>query len=405
MLWLNRALRFVLRKVVSRLPASTHPENSPENSQEFSETLPTELHRIVARHLEALETKIQAEEFADIKDKDTEPSLTKTRKFLRRKVGDGVSWFTSSKPRMLAAGAVVLTASVGLACWYWPASAPESSASNEELFRQLHGMPLVRIAYVSDWPSSVAAAYLNAELIRTEMDAEVLFKPVSLANLRDAWSMLSQDKADVFLSAWLPSQADMRMDAGEKVEMVGKVTADARLGIAVPAWMPFTSIEDLTRGDFDFGGKIYGIDHGSRLNALLRRAIEDYDIRGVVLEEKSERFMLEHLRAAMRDARPIVVAAWSPHALFGEFRLKFLDDPRGVFGKPESVNVAVSREFAAGFENICRFLRRQKLTSAQFSDLIYRTRNSQTLAEDVKKWIADNRPLVEGWLKTASAGN
>lgn len=288
---------------------------------------------------------------------------------------------------------------VGLAVWFFlpPSHDPLHPRyhSNEARFRATVGVPLVRLVYVSDWPASVAAAYLAADLIRTRMLADVVFKPVASDALPDAWGLLVNDQADVLFSAWMPAHRQYLDESGSAVRLVGRLNADARLGLAVPAWMRVESIADLAAADT--GGVVYGIDPGSRLNFLARRALEDYDLSRYALVEKSEQFMLEHLREAMDQARPVVVAAWSPHAMFGEFNLKFLQDPRGVFGEPDAIVTVVRSRFARDFENLTAFLARQKLTASEFSDLVYRTADARNLAMEVKKWIAQHPELIRAW--------
>lgn len=326
--------------------------------------------------------------------------------------------------------ALCLVAGVlGLGFWFFlpPSHDPlrPHYASNEARFRATVGVPLVRLAYVSDWPASVAAAYLAADLIRTRMLADVVFKPVSSDALPDAWGLLVNDQADVLFSAWMPAHRQYLDESGKAVRLIGRLNGEARLGLAVPAWMRVDSIADLAA--FDFGAPVaqdaattgagaekggadkvagnpavtgrvvYGIDPGSRLNALAKRALEDYDLAGFALVEKSEEFMLGHLRAAMEQARPVVVAAWSPHAMFGEFNLKFLQDPRGVFGEPGEIVTVVRSRFADDFENLTAFLARQKLTAAEFSDLVYRTAGARNVALEVKKWIAQRPALLAAW--------
>ncbi|MBP5232712.1 MAG: hypothetical protein J6333_04840 [Planctomycetes bacterium] len=301
---------------------------------------------------------------------------------------------------------------IGLAVWFFwpPANDPlrPRYPSHEARFRATVGVPLVRLAYVSDWPASVAAAYLAADLIRTRMLADVVFKPVGSEALPDAWGLLVNDQADVLFSAWMPAHREYLEEAGAAVRLVGGFHDDARLGLAVPAWMRVDSIADLAAYDFGPAGAgaapgpaksrvVYGIDPGSRLNALARRALEDYDLADFALVEKSEQFMLERLRAAMDQAQPVVVAAWSPHAMFGEFNLKFLQDPRGVFGEPGQIVTVVRSRFAEDFENLTAFLARQRLSSTEFSDLVYRTAAARNVAMEVKKWIAQHPALLRAW--------
>ena len=396
---LRLLLRFVLRKLVSWLPESTAEPGSPH-----SETLPTELHRVFSRQLERVELALQADAYSrenpsgDSENPDTEnPPVWR---LVLRGWGAALAPLFSGqwwKTHFLAVIVIVVLPLAGLISWSIADNTPRKNVINEDVYRQVYGTPLVRIAYVSDWPCSVATAYLNAELLRARLHADILFKPVTQDALAEAWTLLTNDKVDVFVSAWLPMQQAYLREAADKVQTLGKLHSGARMGLAVPAWMPQTSIADLASPGGEWEKRIYGIDPGARLNRMVSRALEDYNIPNVTLVEKSERHMENALREAMRLAKPVVVAAWSPHTLLGEFSLRFLDDPRGVFGGANDIHLAVSRKFAHDFELICAFLGKERLEGNLFSDLIYNVSNSRNIAETVKKWLEKHRNLVEQW--------
>ena len=57
--------------------------------------------------------------------------------------------------------------------------------------------------------------------------------------------------------------------------------------------------------------------------------------------------MATALGEAIENEEPIIVTGWSPHWKFAKYDLKYLDDPKGVFGEAETINTMV-RE---GLEN------------------------------------------------------
>jgi glycine betaine/proline transport system substrate-binding protein len=265
----------------------------------------------------------------------------------------------------------------------------------EEIYRSQNGAPLVRIVYISDWDSSVATAYLNAQILRTRLAAEVLLKPLPLTRLAEAWAQLATNRADVFFSGWMPTQAEFARQAGERVARLGTLATDARLGLAVPQWMDVETLADLAAG----GGVIYAIDPDSKLSHLTRRAIEDYGLTRWRLDERNEPYLWDKLREAEREHQPVVVTAWTPHALFAEFPLKFLADPRGIYGDSDTINIYAATPFIGMFEELSGFFRREKLTMTEYAELLRAIQGDGDIVTQIKIWLDDHQPLIDEWLR------
>ena len=122
-----------------------------------------------------------------------------------------------------------------------------------------------------------------------------------------------------------------------QVEMLGKLVGGARLGLAVPDYVPLKSIDELDANADKFKGRIVGIDPGSGLMQLTEKAIKDYDIKQLQLVEGSGTIMTSSLAEAIRKQEWIVVTAWSPHWMFGRWQMHYLDDPLGSLGKEEGI--------------------------------------------------------------------
>ena len=103
--------------------------------------------------------------------------------------------------------------------------------------------------------------------------------------------------------------------------------------------MDINSIEELNEHVDDFGGRIVGIDGGAGIMLATEQAIEDYGL-GLELLESSDMAMTAALVDAYMEEEWIVVTGWTPHWKFARYDLKFLEDPRGIYGGAEDSIVA-----------------------------------------------------------------
>ncbi|OQA54033.1 MAG: glycine betaine transporter periplasmic subunit [Euryarchaeota archaeon ADurb.Bin294] len=92
-------------------------------------------------------------------------------------------------------------------------------------------------------------------------------------------------------------------------------------------------------------GKIIGIEPGAGIMQKTEDAIRDYDL-DYNLVSSSSAGMASELTKAVNSGKWIVVTGWSPHWKFARFDLKYLDDPKGVYGGDEDI-CALTR---VGFE-------------------------------------------------------
>ena len=51
------------------------------------------------------------------------------------------------------------------------------------------------------------------------------------------------------------------------------------------------------------------------------------------------------LKRAVDEHQWIVVTGWTPHWMFTRFKLKFLEDPKGIFGKAETITAIARKGF------------------------------------------------------------
>jgi glycine betaine/proline transport system substrate-binding protein len=194
------------------------------------------------------------------------------------------------------------------------------------------------IAYV-EWSDAVVAT----NVVKTALEDKgykVKIVPLSGAAM---WQAVASGEADAMVAAWLPAtHAAYYAKLKDKVENLGPNVTGAKIGWAVPTYVDISSIEDIKAKAATFDGKVIGIDPGAGLMKASEKAIKEYGLP-VKLIEGSDATMVAALKDAYSKKQPIIITTWTPHWMFATWDLKYLADPKGVFGGEETVNTVVSK--------------------------------------------------------------
>src|SRR5699024_590622 len=131
----------------------------------------------------------------------------------------------------------------------------------------------------------------------------------------------------------------------------------AVLGWAVPDHIPedkLDSIEDLKDSEIHdkLEGIIQGIDPGAGLMRLSTETVTTYGLDNYQVRSASESAQTAPLDPARHRDEWIVVAAWTPHWMFGSWALRFLDDPKGSLGGEEHIDAVVREGFKEDFPEV-----------------------------------------------------
>ncbi len=253
----------------------------------------------------------------------------------------------------------------------------------------------VNIGY-NNWAEDVAVSNLWKVLL-AEKGYQVNLVSLTVAPL---FVGLNKGDLDVFMDAWLPVTHQSYWDKyKDNLDDYGIwYTGEAKMGLVVPKYLDIKSIEDLNAKKAQFDGKIIGVDPGDGLMKATGRAIGNYGLE-YELVPSSEAAMLTALDKAYRDKKPIVVTGWSPHWMFVKYDLKYLEDPKKDYGNIEEVHTVANKEFTKKNPEVVKMLKAFKLNDKQIGDLESLITGGLEPEAAAKKWIKDNRELVDGWMK------
>ncbi len=283
-----------------------------------------------------------------------------------------------------------LAAAVGLAASVFAGSALPTMAQDAKP---------VKLGF-APWSDAEFVTKLAAKLIKDELGNEVELVQTDVAPL---YQGVSRGDIDAMMMAWLPAtHADYFAKVKDKVETLGTVYDGAKLGWVVPAYIPeseIASIEDLKKPEVQekLSATIQGIDPGAGLTRLSQQAVKDYALDDYKLQISSEAGMLTTVDRAMRGEKWFVATSWSPHWMFGKYKLRYIDDPKKSLGEAEHVDILARKDLKADNPKVAAMLSRMKLP---ISDLEAAMFDAQETSYDdaVAKYIKDHPDQIKAWL-------
>ncbi|EOR94378.1 Glycine betaine ABC transport system, glycine betaine-binding protein OpuAC [Arcticibacter svalbardensis MN12-7] len=257
----------------------------------------------------------------------------------------------------------------------------------------------VTIAYVN-WAEGVAMTKLSQALLEKEGYTVELKN----ADVAPVFAAVAGGDADIFMDTWMPITHKEYMDKyGENLEVLGTNFQNARIGFVVPEYVNVNSIDELNANTALFKGKIVGIDAGAGIMSKAEMAIKDYDLK-LELQSASEAAMLAVLKKSVDAKEPIIITGWSPHYIFSTYKLKFLNDPKAVFGSVETIQTIANKTFAASNPEVKAFFSNFQLNDVELGSLMAALENNDDEAEAVGNWMTTHNDFVvkmTTFLKTA----
>lgn len=273
------------------------------------------------------------------------------------------------------------------------------SLTGNYVFKQPHDTNdqarLVRIGYVS-WAEGIAMTYLAQAVLEEKMGYEV---ELTMADPAPIFTSLSGSNLDFFLDAWLPVTHQQHMEEyGEVLVDLGYNYRGARIGLVVPSYIDIDTIPELAENESIVNGAITGIDSGAGIMEATQRAIEQYDM-DMELLTSSGAAMTASLKDAIQDEESIVVTGWKPHWMFARWNLKFLDDPRTVYGEVENLHTLARPGISQDMPELVNFFKEFSFTDQQIGSLMDAMNQSESQAKAARTWMQENHELIDSWLK------
>jgi glycine betaine/proline transport system substrate-binding protein len=208
------------------------------------------------------------------------------------------------------------------------------------------------------------------------------------------------------LDIWMPTQKSTvePLAKSGKIDLLVQNVPDAQYGMVVPDYVwkaGVHSIGDLDKHADKFDHRVYGIEAGNDGNQIVKDAIKNntYDLGDWHLRPSSTAAMLTEAKRHIAKKKWIVFLGWKPHWMNIKYDLKYLKDPKKIWGGSDSVWTAINPDFKDSHPNVTRFLKQMVVSSKIQSQWIYDFGfKKQDKDAVVQAWIQNNMDTVAKWL-------
>lgn len=251
---------------------------------------------------------------------------------------------------------------------------------------------------VSGWTEDKAATYLWQQLLTSKGYTVKLIN----ADIAPTYEGLKANSIQLYLDEWLPHDQGtywnkVKSNAQKINQWYASLTKE---GFVVPDYVTnVQSISDLKSHASEFGNKIVGIEPGAGEMRIAQKAITHYGLPET-LQASSTPAMLSALSKAESSHSPIVVTLWSPHWAFAKWQLRYLKDPKNLFGPPDNIYSVASNQFIKDDPTVVKWLKNFKLTQKQvgtIENMMNQYPNNPQ--KGVKQWISQYQQTVNSWIK------
>ncbi|WP_317618498.1 glycine betaine ABC transporter substrate-binding protein [Paenibacillus sp. PL91] len=256
----------------------------------------------------------------------------------------------------------------------------------------------VTLAYVA-WDSEIASTYVVKEVLEQKLNYDVELMQVDAGPM---WAGISDGSADAMVAAWLPTtHASYVSKYNGKYEDLGPNLEGTKIGLVVPQYMDVNSIEELT----DVVGEtvdhtIIGIEPGAGLMMSTEKVMDEYKLRDKwKLLESSSAAMTQQLEKAYANKEPIVVTGWTPHWMFAKMDLKYLADPKNVYGGDEQIHTIARKGLKEDQPEAFTFLDQFNWTPDDMAAVMIKIQEGESPEAAAKAWVEQNADKVEAWIK------
>lgn len=143
--------------------------------------------------------------------------------------------------------------------------------------------------------------------------------------------------------------------------------------------------------------KITGIDPGAGIMEATDKAITEYELDKWDVTTGSSAAMTAALKKAYDKEEPIIVTGWTPHWKFAKFDLKYLEDPKGVYGGEEQIQTIGRLGLAEDLPEAYEVLSNFHWTEADMGEVMVAIQEGEKEEVAAQNWVDANADKVAEW--------
>ncbi|WP_141318880.1 glycine betaine ABC transporter substrate-binding protein [Halomonas halmophila] len=258
----------------------------------------------------------------------------------------------------------------------------------------------------NNWAENIAVANMWKILLEDEYGYDIELSNVSKNAL---YAAMSQGDIDISMEIWLPVTDKPFLEPyKDELQVHDAWYEGTGLGLVVPSYVEIDTIPELKENadQYEYQGSpsILGIDSGSAIAGLTDDAIEQYALP-LSQVNSSGPAMMAALDGAYVNEEPIVVTLWSPHWAFAEYDLKYLEDPKGVYGVNETIYWFSRGDFSNDDPWLTEVLNAWKMDDDTLGGLMATIEEVGDPEEGAQQWIDNHRDIIDKWLAAGDKTN
>ncbi|MFK4998451.1 glycine betaine ABC transporter substrate-binding protein [Bacillus sp. N9] len=143
--------------------------------------------------------------------------------------------------------------------------------------------------------------------------------------------------------------------------------------------------------------KITGIDPGAGIMQATETAIEEYELNDWELVSGSGTAMTAALKKAYDKEEPIIVTGWNPHWMFSKYDLKYLEDPKGIYGGAEEIHSIGRLNLEEDHPEAFKVLQQFKWEDTDMGAIMVDIQDGEKPEVAAQNWIDANQEKVAEW--------
>lgn len=234
---------------------------------------------------------------------------------------------------------------------------------------------------------------------------------VNLYSLQVMYAGMTNNKIDIFLDNWTPSQNPTTTPYEKKheIDVIGPDLKGAKYTLVVPHYLyekGLKSFADIPKFGKQLDYKIYGIEPGNDGNQHVLAMIKknEFGLGKFHLVQSSEAGMLAEVSRKYPHKKAIVFLGWEPEPMNVEFHINYLSGGHAYFGPhygEATIYINTRHDYAKQCPNVGRLLHQFRLTVDDENKMMY---DVQVKHQEAATVAADWIKAHPAWMKTTLAG-